>query len=78
MLALAMMHVIFRERLEDRAYMAECTTGAARAARACAEAGARAGAAAEITGIAAERIEALAKSYARCAAAHRPARQRSG
>ena len=28
MLALAMMHVLFREGLDDRAYMAECTHGA--------------------------------------------------
>jgi len=63
LLALAMMHVIFRESLEDREYLAACTAGAddlrAHALRA-EHSPARA---AEITGIAAETIERLAHAY---------------
>jgi len=64
LLALAMMHVIFRDGLEDREYLAACTRGGdelrVHALRdehspACA---------AEITGIAAESIERLARAYA--------------
>ena len=67
MLALAMMHVIFREGLEDRAYMADCTTGhdALRAHALLPEHSPEAAAA--IAGIAADRIAALARGYARCA-----------
>ena len=64
MLALAMMHVIFREGLEDRAYMDACTAGAdeLRAHALLAEHSPER--AAEVTGIAAETIVALARSYA--------------
>jgi len=65
LLALAMMHVIFREGLEDAAYMRECTEGgdelrefALRAEHAPARA-------AEICGIAGEAIERVALEYAR-------------
>ncbi|GAC1425196.1 MAG: molybdopterin oxidoreductase family protein [Acidobacteriaceae bacterium] len=65
MLALAMMHVIFRDRLEDRSYMAECTRGGEELRAHALKAEHTPAAAAEITGIAAERIEALAKEYGR-------------
>ena len=65
LLALSLMHVIFREGLEDRAYMAECTHGG-RELRAHALKPEHApAAAAEITGIPAEKVEALGKAYAR-------------
>ncbi len=63
LLALGMMHVIFREGLEDCAYMAACTHGAAELrahalkpehAPECVEAG---------TGIEAETVERLARAY---------------
>jgi anaerobic selenocysteine-containing dehydrogenase len=63
LLALAMMHVLFRDDYDDAMYMRECTEGA-EALRAHAlreEHSPRR--AAEITGIAAERIEWLAKAY---------------
>ena len=65
MLALSLMHVIFRDGLEDAAYMAECTAGAAEL-RAHALNPQHAPAAAAITGIAAEKILALAREYALC------------
>lgn len=66
LLALSLMHVIFRDRMEDAAYLAECTKGS-RKLRAHALKAEHAPAAAEsITGIPAERIEALAKDYGRC------------
>jgi len=65
LLALAIMHVIFREGLEDRAYLQECTTGWQELrTHALLEQHAPARAA-EITGIAAETIERLAQAYAR-------------
>ncbi|MDP9038898.1 MAG: molybdopterin-dependent oxidoreductase [Acidobacteriota bacterium] len=65
LLALAMMHVIFRDRLEDRSYMAECTRGGAELRAHALKAEHTPEAAAECTGIAAERIEALARAYGR-------------
>ncbi len=63
LLALAMMHVLFRDGYEDRAYLESCTNGweplRAHALR-TEHAPERA---AEITGIAAETIEWLARSY---------------
>ena len=64
-LALAMMHVIFRDRMEDRSYMAECTRGGEELRAHALLPEHSPAAAAEITGIAAERIEALAKQYGR-------------
>ncbi len=69
LLALGLMHVIFRDGLEDREYMAECTHGweelrwhALRAEHAPAVVAA-------VTGIAAGVIEGLARSYAGSSAA---------
>jgi anaerobic selenocysteine-containing dehydrogenase len=64
MLALAMMHVIFRESLEDREYLEACTTGAAELRNHALREEHAPERAAEVTGIAAERIEALARAYA--------------
>jgi anaerobic selenocysteine-containing dehydrogenase len=63
LLALAMMHVLFRDGYDDAAYMRECTEGAEllRAHALSEEHSPRR--AAEITGISAERIEWLAKAY---------------
>jgi anaerobic selenocysteine-containing dehydrogenase len=66
MLALAMMHVIFRERLEDAAYMVECTVGGAELRAHALRAEHSPEAAAAVTGICAEKIVALARGYARC------------
>lgn len=66
LLALSIMHVIFRERLQDKAYMAECTTGGEALCLHALKPEHSPEAAAGITGIAANRIEALAKDYARC------------
>ena len=64
LLALAMMQVIFREGLEDRGYIAACTHGGDELrAHALREEHSPARTA-EITGIAAETIESLARSYA--------------
>lgn len=63
LLALAMMHALFRDGYDDAEYLRECTEGA-EALRAHAlreEHSPRR--AAEVTGIAAERIEGLAKAY---------------
>ena len=64
MLALAMMHVIFREGLEDREYLAECTTGAEELRAHALLAEHSPARAAEITGIDARTIELLARAYA--------------
>src|ERR1035437_3871307 len=66
MLALALMHVIFREGLEEAAYMAECTDGAAELRAHALNPQHAPEAAAAITGIAAEKIVALAREYALC------------
>jgi len=66
MLALGMMHTIFGEGLEDRAYMAECTAGSEELRAHALKAEHSPERAAEVTGIAAERIVALARSYAKC------------
>ncbi|MGA1982162.1 MAG: molybdopterin-dependent oxidoreductase [Acidobacteriaceae bacterium] len=63
MLALAMMRVIFREGLEDREYMAACTVGGAELRMHALRDEHRPERAAAVTGIAAERIVALARAY---------------
>jgi anaerobic selenocysteine-containing dehydrogenase len=62
-LALGMVHVIFRDGLEDREYLAEHTVGADDLRRRAAEWPPER--AAEITGLAAAEIEAFAREYAR-------------
>jgi anaerobic selenocysteine-containing dehydrogenase len=66
LLALSIMHVIFRDRMQDGAYMAECTSGLRELQAHALQPEHSPEAAAEITGISASRIEALAKEYARC------------
>ncbi len=63
MLALAMMHVIFREGLEDTEYLRECTVGAEELRAHALKAEHSPERAAEVTGIASERIVALAREY---------------
>jgi len=63
LLALAMMHVLFRDGLEDREYMEECTNGGAALRAHALKPEHSPERAAEITGIAAETIEALARAY---------------
>jgi anaerobic selenocysteine-containing dehydrogenase len=65
MLALAMMHVIFREGLEDRAYLADCTAGSDALRAHALQPQHSPDAAAAITGIAADRVASLARIYAR-------------
>ena len=75
LLALGLMHVIFREGLEDRAYLAECTAGADELkAHALREEHAPEQVA-SVTGIAAEKIVRLAREYGRreLRAGNRPA-----
>ena len=64
MLALAMMHVIFSEELEDREYLAECTTGAEELRAHALRAEHSPARAAVITGLDADKIEQLARAYA--------------
>lgn len=64
LLALAMMHVIFRDGLEDREYLAACATGAAELKAHALMAEHSPENAAGITGITSEVIERLARSYA--------------
>ena len=66
LLALALMHVIFREGLEDREYMEACTAGAQELREHALKPEHSPERAAEVTGIAAETIVALARSYANC------------
>jgi len=65
LLALSMMHVIFREGLEDSSYLAACTHGADELRAHALQEKHSPERAAEITGIAADTIEALALAYAR-------------
>jgi len=65
LLALAIMHVIFREGLEDREYMRECTEGGDELREFALREEHSPARAAEITGIAAEAIERVAREYAR-------------
>lgn len=66
MLALGLMHVIFSEALEDRAYLADCTTGADDLRAHALSPQHSPQAVAAITGIPAEKIVALAREYALC------------
>jgi len=66
MLALAMMHVILREGLEDSDYIAANTHGFAELREHALKAEHAPEAAARITGIAAEAITRLARGYAKC------------
>ena len=64
LLALAMMHVIFRDGLEDREYLEACATGAAELRAHALKAEHSPENAAAVTGISAETIERLARGYA--------------
>ena len=64
LLALGLMHVIFREGLEDGVYLAECAHGAEELRAHALRPEHAPEAVATITGIAAERVEALAREYA--------------
>ena len=66
LLALGMMHVIFRNGLEDRAYMDACTTGADELRAHALKAEHAPERVSEVTGIAAEAVERLAREYATC------------
>ena len=66
MLALGMMHVIFSEGLDDRAYMEECTTGGPELWAHALKPEHSPERVAEATGIAAEKVVALARAYAGC------------
>jgi anaerobic selenocysteine-containing dehydrogenase len=66
LLALGLMHVIFREGLEDREYIAGCTAGGEELREHALQARHSPERVAEVTGIAAEKIVALARSYALC------------
>jgi anaerobic selenocysteine-containing dehydrogenase len=66
-LALGMMHVILREGLEDREYVAEATHGFEELKAHALKVEHSPERVAEVTGIAAEAIERLAREYATCA-----------
>jgi anaerobic selenocysteine-containing dehydrogenase len=72
LLALAMMQVIFREGLEDREYLATCTNGADELRAHALREEHSLVRAAEITGIAVETIERLARAYAAAGTNGRP------
>jgi anaerobic selenocysteine-containing dehydrogenase len=72
LLALAMMHVIFRDGLEDAEYMAACTTGAAELRAHALQPDHSPERAAEVTGIDAATIITLARSYAAAGRNHMP------
>lgn len=63
LLALAMMHVLFRDGYEDADYLRDCTVGAEELRAHALRADHSPMRAAEVTGIAAEVIERLAKAY---------------
>jgi anaerobic selenocysteine-containing dehydrogenase len=73
LLALALMHVIFREGLEDRAYMHACTAGGAELRAHALKPEHAPERAAEVTGIAAETIVSLARAYATAGRDGKPA-----
>ena len=64
LLALALMHVIFRDGLEDRAYLAECAHGVDQLRAHALKPEHSPECAASVTGISAETIERLGRSYA--------------
>ena len=63
LLALAIMHVLFRDGYEDRAYLEECTSGWQELREHALQPEHAPARAAEVTGIAADTIERLARSY---------------
>ena len=63
LLALAIMHVLFRDGYEDRSYLAECTSGWEELRQYSLKPEHSPERAAEVTGIAAETIERLARAY---------------
>jgi anaerobic selenocysteine-containing dehydrogenase len=65
LLALAMMHVLFRDGYEDAEYLRECTEGAEELRAHALKSEHSPERAAEITGFAAQTIEGLAKAYGR-------------
>jgi anaerobic selenocysteine-containing dehydrogenase len=65
LLALAMMHVLFRDGYEDAEYLRECASGAEELRAHALKIEHSPECAAEVTGIAAETIEGLAKAYGR-------------
>jgi anaerobic selenocysteine-containing dehydrogenase len=67
LLALGLMHVIFRDGLEDREYMAACTAGGDELRAHALLPQHAPDAVAAVTGIAAEKIVALARDYSLCA-----------
>ncbi len=73
LLALGLMHVIFAEGLEDRAYMAACTHGGAELREHALKPEHGPARVSAVTGIAVETIVALARSYAWAAKGDRPA-----
>ena len=73
LLALGLMHVIFRDGLEDREYLSDCTRGAEELKAHASKAEHAPERVAAVTGIAAETIERMARDYARAAKAARPA-----
>jgi anaerobic selenocysteine-containing dehydrogenase len=72
MLALALMHVIFRDGLEDSAYLADCTQGWEQLREHALQPEHTPERAAEITGIDADTIERLALAYAQAGRDGRP------
>ena len=66
LLALGMMHVIFREGLEDREYMEACTHGGAELREHALREEHRPERVSAVTGLAAEVVERLAREYATC------------
>ncbi len=66
LLALGMMHVIFRDGLEDREYLSECTVGAAELRAHVLRAEHLPERVSAVTGVAAEVVERLAQEYATC------------
>ncbi len=66
LLALGMMHVIFREGLEDAAYLSECTHGGAELREHALRPEHAPERVSEVTGIAAEVVVRLAREYATC------------
>ena len=73
LLALAMMHVIFRDGCEDRAYMEACTHGGDELRAHALKAEHAPERAAGVTGIPAEAIERLARDYATAGRVGKPA-----
>ena len=73
LLALALMHVLFREGFADRAYLASCTTGAGELCAHALRPEHSPERAADVTGIPAETILRLARAYGQAGRSSRPA-----